>query len=120
MPLLISGIVALIAGLILLGFWGSHLLVIIKAAAPLVFLGVGVVLTYLGYEEYRENSRAAQNAAKLFNPEPGPDGQGGEGSLPASTAPVIEVSPDGEAGLSAEDGSAPQGSDEGESSKKPE
>lgn len=120
MPLLISGIVALIAGLVLLGLWGGHLLVIIKAAVPLVFLGVGVVLTYLGYEEYRENRRSDQNAAKLFNPEPEPDGQSGVSSLDSSTGPIIEVSPNGEASLPADSGSASEGSGEQESDKKPE
>lgn len=100
MPLLISGIVSLIVGLVLLRFWGWHLLAIIKALLPLAVLGVGAVLTYLGYEEYRENSRAAKSAAKALNlgTEPVP------GGAPAmdSPGPIIEVSPDGEASFPAE------------------
>lgn len=97
MPLLIAGIAALVVGLILLVVWGWHLLAIIKAIIPLAFLGAGVVLTYLGYEEYRESSQAAKNAAKFFKAD-GDDSTIKDGSQPVSSQhSIIEVSPDGKA-----------------------
>ena len=52
--LLIVGLAALLVGIILFFTWFGHLLALIKAVAPLVFMVGGAVAAYLGWEEMKD------------------------------------------------------------------
>ncbi|MDR3038510.1 MAG: hypothetical protein LBV21_04350 [Candidatus Adiutrix sp.] len=57
--LLMGGLAALVAGLVLFFVWLGAVLTLVKALAPLGLLGAGAVAVYLGWEEFRDLKKPA-------------------------------------------------------------
>lgn len=53
--LMIAGLVSLVLGIVLFFIWFGHILALIKAVLPLVFIVGGAVAAYLGWEEMKES-----------------------------------------------------------------
>lgn len=116
--LMIAGLVSLVLGIILFFVWFGHILALIKAVLPLVFIVGGAVASYLGWEEMKESrgptmdfsspdeanrykAEAKAYQAKLNEIKSGPDEviEAEPATPPAEPAPAAEAGEPTEAAL---------------------
>jgi hypothetical protein len=55
--LLVGGLAALLVGLIMFFAWLGAVLNLVKALAALGFIGAGLVIIYLGWEEFQDHKK---------------------------------------------------------------
>jgi sugar (pentulose or hexulose) kinase len=60
MMTMMSGLVAILLGLVFLGFWWNAFIEIVKAGIPVVLILGGALAAYLGLEEYKDQKALKQ------------------------------------------------------------
>ncbi|MGL4209745.1 MAG: hypothetical protein ACRCTY_10200 [Candidatus Adiutrix sp.] len=56
--LLIVGLSVLALGVVLFFVWLGHIMALIKAFAPMMLIGLGLIISYIGWQEMRDRKEA--------------------------------------------------------------